>query len=428
MSTGVPEYHCPGYGWRDHVLRLPLDYDDPGGERIDVFAREVVRPDRCHDDLPWLLYLQGGPGHKADRPEPGLRWLERALQEHRVLLLDQRGTGLSTPVSRLTLPRRGTPDEQARYLTHFRADSIVKDAEEFRRHLAGPDVAWSVLGQSFGGFCAITYLSFAPDHLREVLIAGGLPSLTATADEIYRAAYPRVREKNVAFFDRYPGDRTVLRRLVDVLSKEQVALPGGDRLSPRRLQTIGIELGMAGRFDGLHFLLEEAFVTGDELSDTFLRGVDGLVSYARHPLFATLHEPIYAQGSASAWAAHRVREEFPEFDPAARSDPVLLTGEMIYPWLFDEDPALSPVREAAALLASRTDWPPLYDPAQLARNTVPTAAAVYHDDMYVDREMSLDTARSVGSMRVWVTNELEHDGLRQADVLDHLMRLSRGLS
>ena len=44
----------------------------------------------------------------------------------------------------------------AHYLL-FRADNIVRDAEEIRKNLI-QDKKWSVLGQSFGGFCATNYL------------------------------------------------------------------------------------------------------------------------------------------------------------------------------------------------------------------------------------------------------------------------------
>jgi hypothetical protein len=46
-----------------------------------------------------------------------------------VLLLDQRGTGRSTPVNRQTLWRLGDPRAQAEYLGHHRADAIVRDNE-----------------------------------------------------------------------------------------------------------------------------------------------------------------------------------------------------------------------------------------------------------------------------------------------------------
>jgi pimeloyl-ACP methyl ester carboxylesterase len=426
----VGEYELPGHRCRDHVLNLPLDHADPQGEQIEVFGREVVRPDKEREALPWLLYLQGGPGHKGHRPGPDHSWLSRALEEFCVLLLDDRGTGRSTPLNRQTLPRRGNAATQAEYLAHFRADSIVADAEAFRGHLLGDD-AWSILGQSYGGFCALTYLSFAPGHLREVMITGGLPSLTASADEVYRAAYPRVLSKNNQFLERYPHDGSTLRRIVNILADEKVRLPSGDRLTPERLQTIGLDLGMADRFDSLHFLLEEAFIPGGrtgELSETFLWSVEALTSFATQPLFAVMHEPIYAQGEATRWAAHRVRDEFAAFDAlASEDDRVMLTGEMIYPWQFEQDSALVPLGEVADLLAQRDDWPRLYDADQLRKNTVPVSAAIYYNDMYVDREMSMQTASVVRGLRPWVTNQYEHDGLRQSGVLDRLLGMARGI-
>jgi hypothetical protein len=48
--------------------------------------------------------------------------------------------------------------------------------------------------------------------------------------------------------------------------------------------------------------------------------------------------------------------------------------------------------------------------------------------MYVPRDLSLATARSVRGLRQWVTSEYEHDGLRVSSgiVLDHLLALVRG--
>ncbi|MEV0215990.1 hypothetical protein [Micromonospora sp. NPDC050695] len=188
----------------------------------------------------------------------------------------------------------------------------------------------------------------------------------------------------------------------------------------------------------LHYLLEDAFLPGmpdQQLSDTFLAEVQRQLSYAGRPLYALLQEATYGQRAvtphATGWAAQRVRAEFPRFDvdrALAGDRPVLLTGEMIYPWMVDTDPALAPLGAVAELLAQRTDWPDLYDPEQLARNEVPVAAAIYHDDMYVDTDDSLVTARAVRGLRPWVTNEYEHDGLRVSGrhVLDRLLRLVRG--
>jgi hypothetical protein len=132
---------------------------------------------------------------------------------------------------------------------------------------------------------------------------------------------------------------------------------------------------------------------------------------ATHPLYGVLHEAIYAQGQATRWSAERVRAEYPEFAWAA-DKPFYFTGEMIYPWMFEEDSGLRPLREVAEILAYETDWPPLYDAARLAANTVPCAAAIYSDDMYVERLFSEETARRIRGCRVWLTNEFQHDGIR----------------
>ncbi|MFI1094975.1 alpha/beta fold hydrolase [Streptomyces sp. NPDC020917] len=428
----------PGTVITDHTFAVPLDHAEPGGEQIEVYAREVVAAGKERDRLPWLLYLQGGPGGRSPRPLGRDSWLTRALDDYRVLLLDQRGTGRSTPATRQTLPARGDAAAQARYLAHFRADSIVRDCEVVRRSLLGDEGRWSLLGQSFGGFCSLTYLSFAPEGLREVLITGGLPGLRSSADDVYRAAYPRIERKNLAHYARYPQDVAAVQEIVRHLSARDVTLPGGGLLTPEAFQAVGLMLGSGSGSHTLHYLIEDAFTmtpSGPRLSDAFLSQVQGHVSFVGNPLYAVMHEAIYGQLSVSSagtgWAAERVRAEFPQFDAgAAVADgrPVLFTGETIHPWMFATDPALQPLRETAELLAQHEEWPDLYDAARLARNEVPAAAAIYHDDMYVETADSLATARAVRGLRTWVTDEYEHDGLRVSggQVLDRLIRLVRG--
>ncbi|MFJ1749302.1 alpha/beta fold hydrolase [Streptomyces sp. NPDC088116] len=429
----MTSYRQPGVVLTDHRFEVPLDHGDPSGERIELYAREAVASGKADADLPWLVYLEGGPGFGARRFTGRQAWLGRALQEFRVLFLDQRGTGLSTPANRQTLPLRGGPRQQADYLAHFRADSIVRDCESIRPRLTG-GAPWTVLGQSFGGFCATHYLAAAPEGLQTVLITGGLPSLDATADEVYRAAYPRIARKVEAHYHRYPQDIGRARRIAGHLAEHRPVLPSGHVLTPEAFQSLGILLGGGDGSHQLHYLLENAFVStpdGPTLSDAFQENVASSLSYAGHPLYAVLHEAIYAQGERpTAWAAERVRGEFARFDAAttlAGEGPLYFTGESIHPWHFDTDPALRPLRETAELLAGRTDWPPLYDTARLAANEVPVAAAVYHDDMYVDTEHSLRTARAIRGLRTWVTDEFEHDGVRAGGprVLDRLLALAR---
>ncbi|MBM7775341.1 pimeloyl-ACP methyl ester carboxylesterase [Actinokineospora baliensis] len=404
----------------DRTFRVPLDHAKPDGETIEVYAREVTSG---RSDLPYLLYLNGGPGVQSPRPLGGEGWLRRALADYRLLLLDQRGTGRSTPVTRHSLAKQGTPQQQASYLKHFRADSIVRDAELIRRQVTSGK--WSVLGQSYGGYCAVTYLSFAPEGLSEVFTTGGLPGLESTADDVYRILYKTVLGKNTAHFERYPQDVERAHSIARFLRDNTVRLPAGRPLTVEAFQGLGNLLGSATGSIRLHYLLEAPF-DGDQLADAFLVDVERELSWAStSPLYFLLHEASYARGEgATNWAAQRVRGEFPEFD---KDDPLLFTGEMVYPSLFDTDPALAPFRETAHILAQEPTWTELYDVAQLKANEVPVAAAVYHDDMYVARELSMETARTIAGARPWLTAEYEHDGLRVSDgaVLDRLISMLR---
>ena len=423
-------HRIPGLVLTDHTFQAPLDHAAPGGARIELFGRVVSAAGNEGKELPWLLFLQGGPGFAAPRPATNSGWIKRAVSEYHVLLLDPRGTGRSSPITAQTLASFPTPAAQAAYLLHFRADAIVQDAEWIRRALLGDAARWSVLGQSYGGFCATHYLSVAPAALDAVLITGGLPPLVAHPDEIYRATYRHVLAKNERYFARYPGDVTRVRAIVDVLATQEIHLPSGDRLTPQRFQQLGLELGASDGFERIHYLLEEAFVrgaTGPELSLTFLRGIESLQAYDTNPIFAILHESIYCQHIASRWSAARVRDEYPAFE-VCDGAPVYFTGEMIYPWMFDDYRYLRPLKAAAELLAAHESWPALYDTNALRTNAVPVAATVYYDDMYVDREFAMQTAASIRGCRVWITNEYEHNALR-ADgetIFSRLLEMVRG--
>lgn len=405
------ELLLPGLVSIEHRFEIPLDHADAGGARISVFARELARPDGR--DRPFLLYLQGGPGHEAPRPTrspDAPAWLNRALEDYRVLMLDQRGTGRSAPVGALS---DRTPEQQAEYLSHFRADAIVRDAEWIRRELGAEP--WSVLGQSFGGFCVTSYLSLAPDGLSEAFLTGGLPPLGVRIDDVYARTYARVLERNRRYYERYPADRERVLRLHDRIQGEPLELPSGDRLTWRRFRQLGLMLGMSHGAEELHYLLERP-----PDSPAFRHDVESAVSFARNPLYAVLHEASWADGGATRWAAERTL-------PAEFEAPELFTGEHVYPWMFEDYGALGPLREAAERLARR-EWPRLYDEAVLAGNRVPVAAAIYAEDMYVERAFSEETAAVIRGARTWLTNEYEHNGVRVdgARVLGRLIDLVRG--
>ena len=421
------DWTLPGLQLSDLVLPVPLDHAEPAGARIELFARLVARPGG--EDLPLLVFLQGGPGSEAPRPlDPATPpWLPRALRDHRVLMLDQRGTGRSTPVGPdVPLPegaipgartlREATGEQQARYLTHFRADSIVADAELLREALGLE--RWSLLGQSFGGFTTLRYLSAAASGVEKALFTGGLPTVGPGMDQVYATTWEGMIERSERHWARFPGDRDRFRRLADAAAAGTLRVAGGRSVGVETLRRLGHLLGASQGAERLHLLLDL-----DPASPAFSHDLAAALPFSgRNPLYAVIHESCWADGVATRWAAERT------MPAAVAEDPTLLAGEHIHRELFAEDPELAPWAEAAHLLAEH-EWPRLYDEQALRAAEVPGAAAVYHDDAYVPREHSLATAALLPGVRTWVTSEYEHNGLRASGegVLDHLLDLATGL-
>ena len=162
------------------------------------------------------------------------------------------------------------------------------------------------------------------------------------------------------------------------------------------------------------------------VSHTFLKGLHNSSVFDSNPIFAILHEAIYAQGSATCWACHVVQKEnYSHYDDF---EDFRFYGEMIFPWMFDEISELKHMKEAAEILASYEDWPDLYDPDVLKRNTVPTACVVYYNDMFVNTRFSRETIDFVPNMKGWYTSEYEHCGIRSdgEKIFSRLIDFGRG--
>ncbi|MDZ5514474.1 alpha/beta fold hydrolase [Vibrio fluvialis] len=424
MMHSLHSFVEAGVRYTPYTFSVPLDYQQPEGETLTVFARAVTSASGNDEHKPWLVYFQGGPGFPAPRASASSGWMKRALQQFRVLLLDQRGTGQSSVVNHQTLAGK-TPQQQAEYLSHFRADNIVRDAE-FIRQQWGVE-RWAILGQSFGGFCSLTYLSLFPESLLRSYITGGVPSLSRQPDDVYRATFQRTLDKNAAFFAQFPQAQTMCQRIADHLLANDVRLPNGQRFTVEQFQQIGIHFGMSDAFMPTYFTLENAFIDVDgkeTLRYEFLQHMMMDQGFQTNPIYAILHEAIYCQGFASQWSAHRMRDAFPEFHYQS-GQPFLFTGEMVFPWMFELYTNLLPLKDAAQLLADKADWGQLYDASVLARNIVPVSCAVYADDMFVEMDISRETLKQIPNSKAWITNQYEHNGLR-ADgehILDTLIAM-----
>jgi proline iminopeptidase len=403
-----------GLTYREHTLSVPLAWDDPVDTRtIDVFARVVTKPGT--EQLPYLVFLQGGPGMEAPRPNlpdsPG--WLATALERYQVVMLDQRGTGRSTPVTDAFLSQPAA--DVAEYLTHLRADAIVRDCEAVRELLGVP--RWSVLGQSFGGFTTLAYLSVHPDSIDRAYITGGLSAVGRHCDEVYARTWSISADRSREHYARFPDDRDKMRRLVDLARQGELKLPDGEEISPSRLRSLGALLGADEGTWTLHWLLDL-----DPHSNAFSHDLSRQLSFGgRNPLYAVIHESSYADGCTTDWSAMRTRPA--EFD----EDPTLLSAEHVDREWFTHHGALSAWSEVADVLAQHR-WPRLYDAEVLRGSGARGAAAIYVTDLYVPFDLSLETAALLPDVRVYVTSEHEHNGLRSSGgtVLRHLFELAAG--
>lgn len=352
---------------RELFFEVPRDYSKPDLGTIQLFARAVTKhskpittPAKDEPQKPWAVFLEGGPGFPP--PPPARSPLTELILDrgYQLLYLDPRGTGLSTPVSASTLALKGGPSEQAAYLMSFRADSIVEDCEAIRRTLTRdyPENTkkWSVIGQSFGGFCILNYLSKHPSGLAEAFTLGGLGALTATASEVYELCFAKVIERNNAYYNKYPEDIATIRNVASYISSHEngIPLPGGGTLTVPRLLTMGSVLGFHGGIDEIH---DQILRMSTDLSQFSFITRATLAAYQTHIdipfdsaiIYAILHEPLYNQKKASNWAAYSVGRGLKEFqwlrpnwtinnEKEQSNTPLFFSGEMIFPFMFDVYP------------------------------------------------------------------------------------------
>ena len=462
--TKLASYFVPGLYVEDHSIDVPLDwrglepallamgltmragaFPDPirgVPESMKLFYRVVCAPEHVNDDLPLLVFFQGGPGGACPRPlSPASDgWIAEAIKHYRVVLPDQRGVGRSSRVSARSIAALGQRARtagadparaQADFLKRLLAGSIVRDFE-YLRLTEFEGRPWTTLGQSYGGFITLAYLSLFPEAITASFTCGGIPHVPASAAEVYAHTFPRMAEKTRRYYERYPDDVERVAAVADLVEAGGIDLPDGSPLTVEHLQLLGSDFGMKPSFERMHWLFDTAFEDGDgnvdtepHLSDAFLMGVLDRTTTRANPLYWVLQEFIYADGSVApiGWAAATEKAHRPEFDGLAR--PLLFTGEACFPWMFTQMPELAPFAEAMDLLMADTDFDRIYDPVRLAANEVPLHAAVYFDDMYVDAGLQLDTLSRVGNAHPWVTNEFEHDGLHGDTVFRTLYEQAR---
>ena len=200
----------------------------------------------------------------------------------------------------------------------------------------------------------MTYLSIAPEGLREAFITGGLSPIGRPVDDVYAATYGAARREEPRYFARYPDDRARVRDILRRLDDEEVGCPTATG-SPRG-GSASSGCGWATAPASSTSTTCSSCRSGRRRSCTTSR--DGACASARNPIYATLHESSYADGVADplvggAPAARRGRGEG------------YFTAEHVFPWMWEDYGGAAVAPRRRDLLAEHP-WPRLYDADQLA--------------------------------------------------------------
>lgn len=177
---------CPELdGFTCSTLRVPLDHTRPTGRSLDL---AVASADNTDAPRGVLLFLTGGPG------QPGVPFVRKTraalapvLDDYRLVMLDQRGTGANAlvcpqlqrqlGVSDLFVPTadavRGCADRIGDDRRFYSTADTVADIDLLRTALGVPSLA--IDGVSYGTYVAERYAIAHPDRVSRLVLDSVVP-------------------------------------------------------------------------------------------------------------------------------------------------------------------------------------------------------------------------------------------------------------
>ncbi len=162
------------------TLTVPEDRANPSGRQIDLNIAFFPAINREPEPDP-LFLLAGGPGQSAIEAFPAMLGLLFNIHQDRdIVLIDQRGTGKSSPLQCLSPEDEALDDEQA--LAKLKSCPVTLDADPrlYTTEIAMTDLdeirtalgyqIINLYGASYGTRAALTYLRMFPQHVRTVTL------------------------------------------------------------------------------------------------------------------------------------------------------------------------------------------------------------------------------------------------------------------
>ncbi len=184
------------------TLAVPVDPGDPHGETIDLFVAVVDALAEQGAPDP-LVVIAGGPGQAATTfYAMAEAAFARVVRKRDIILLDQRGTGRSAPltcesgddglsleagdIDRMLELSRECLDGLAHDPRFFTTSTAVRDLERVREALGYGEV--NLYGASYGTRVAQHYLRRYPESTRRIILDGVLPPGVALATDVALAS------------------------------------------------------------------------------------------------------------------------------------------------------------------------------------------------------------------------------------------------
>jgi len=221
-------------------FEVPEDRAAPDGRRIAL--RLALVPARSAKTQPDpVVFLAGGPGQSAIEAFPVVHAAFKPLLAHRhVLLIEQRGTGESSPL-KCPLPDWKDPGEQSPAVAreqalacrkkfenkadprHYTTSDYVRDLEAVRAALG--ITQFNLAGGSYGTRVALEYLRRQPQAVRSVFIDSVAPPDLALGQDHARNLEDALRSvaarcaADAACRERHGDVAATLRRLRDELRR-----------------------------------------------------------------------------------------------------------------------------------------------------------------------------------------------------------------
>lgn len=287
----------------DGILYPPIQPYDSGllfvGDGHRVYWEQSGNP----DGKP-VVFLHGGPGAGTSP------WHRRFFdpERYRIVLLDQRGSGHSTP-------HASEPDADLRHNTTWH---LVADLELLRKNLG--IARWQVFGGSWGSALALAYAQSHPDAVTELVLRGIFMLRRHEIEWFYEggasAIFPDLWEEFIApipVLERARLIEAYHRRLCD--PDPDVHVPAAIAWSRWEAATISLrrdpetvaqmtEPAAATAFARIenHYFLHDGWFRTDQLLEDVaaLRGIPAVIVQGRYDMCTPM---------MTAWDLHRAWPE-----------------------------------------------------------------------------------------------------------------------